>query len=196
MILGCIFISLAIIASGFIPAQVSADNGEVPLDLQAKLLLTALTYDKNMEKRTNGKLDIGIIYFPWFEQSKEEALDFSKTLKTFKNKKIGGRTFNVCLFTYDGDAGLKEKIAEQHIDVLFIAGGANDMVREVVGVTRSKQILSGTSKADHVNSCGVSLAVGLKENKPKIYLNLSSAKAEGSDFSAKFLRIAEIVDSK
>jgi hypothetical protein len=196
MILGFIFISLAIIASGFIPAQVSADNGEVPLNLQAKLLLTALTYDKNMEKRANGKLDIGILYFPWIEQSKEEALKFSKTLKTFQDKKIGGRTFHVFLFTYEGDAGLKEKIDENHIDVLFITGGKKDMVKEIVRVTQSKQVLSATSKADHVNSCGVSLAVGLKENKPKIYLNLSSAKTEGSDFGAKFLRIAEIVNKK
>jgi len=41
----------------------------------------------------------------------------------------------------------------------------------------------------------VTMAVGLKDNKPKIYLNLSSAKSEGADFSAKFLRVAEIVDS-
>ena len=98
--------------------------------------------------------------------------------------------------SYDGDSGLKEKIDENHIDVLFIAGGKKDMVKEIVRVTQSKQILSATSKVDHVTSCGVSLAVGLKENKPKIYLNLSSAKGEGCDFSAKFLRIAEIVDNK
>jgi len=38
-----------------------------------------------------------------------------------------------------------------------------------------------------------SMSVGLKANKPKIYLNLSSAKVEGADFSAKFLRIVEII---
>ena len=32
-----------------------------------------------------------------------------------------------------------------------------------------------------------------KDKKPKLYLNLSSAKKEGADFSAKFLRVAEIV---
>ena len=196
MVLGCIFISLAIITFGFVPTQVCADNGEAPLDLQAKLLLTALTYDKNMEKRANGKLDIGILYFPWIEKSKQDALNFSTTLKTFKDKKIGGRIFEIFLFTYDGDAGLKKRIEENHIDVLFIAGGKKDMVKEVIRITQLKQILSATSKADHVTSCGVSLAVGLKENKPKIFLNFSSSKAEGCDFSAKFLRIVEIVDNK
>ena len=40
------------------------------------------------------------------------------------------------------------------------------------------------------------MAVGLKDNKPKIYLNHAAAQSEGADFSAKFLRIAEIVVGK
>ena len=63
-------------------------------------------------------------------------------------------------------------------------------------VTQSEKILSCTCKAEYVTSCGVTMAVGLKDNKPKIYLNLSSAKREGADFSAKFLRVAEIVEKK
>ena len=37
---------LALISGGGIPTPASADNGNIPLDLQAKLFLTALTYDK------------------------------------------------------------------------------------------------------------------------------------------------------
>ena len=37
------------------------------------------------------------------------------------------------------------------------------------------------------------MAVGYKDHNPKIYLNLASAKAEGADFNAKFLRVANIV---
>ena len=186
---------LALITGG-IPAPASADNGNIPVDLQAKLFLTALTYDKNLEKRANTQLDIGILYFPWSAKSKEEALSFSKTLKIFKDKKISGRNFKVLLLTYNGDGGFKEKIADKHVDVLFIAGGEEPMVREAIKVTQAEKILSCTSRAKYVTTCGVTMAVGLKDNKPKIYLNLSSAKREGADFSAKFLRVAEIVDNE
>ena len=70
------------------------------------------------------------------------------------------------------------------------------MVRDSIKVTQSEKILSCTSKAEYVTTCGVTMAVGLKDNKPKIYLNLTSAKLEGADFSAKFLRVAEIVGEK
>ena len=194
-IVSCI-VSLAIIAHGFIPNQAAADNGNVPLDLQAKLLLTALTYDKNMQKKTDEQLDIAILYFPWIKQSREEAENFSKTLEQFKDKQIGGRSFNTLLLSYNGDAGFKEKIAGKHVEVLFIAGGTEPQLKEITRVTREAKILSCTSKSEYVSAYGVTIGVGMKDNKPKIYLNLSSAKSEGADFSAKFLRVAEIVEKE
>jgi len=187
---------VAVITCGVIPRSASADNGSVPPELQAKLFLTALTYDKNLEKEAEKQLDIGILYFPESPQSKEEALNLSKTLEGFKDKKISGRSFQTLILTYDGNGGLKKKIVDEHIDVLFIARGEKKLIEEVLKVTRSEKILSCTGKAEYVTTCGVTMAVGLKDNKPKIYLNLSSAKREGADFSAKFLRVAEIVDSE
>jgi len=187
---------LTFITVGVIPFSASADNGNVPPELQAKLFLTALTYDKNLDKHPGTNIDIAILYFPWSAQSKEEALNFSKTLEMFQDKKISGRNFNVSLLTYNGDGGFKEKIAEKHVDVLFIVGGEEPMVREITKVTQSAKIVSCSSRAQYVTTCDVTMAVGLKDNKPKIYLNLSSAKGEGADFSAKFLRVAEIVDSE
>jgi len=187
---------VAVLTCGVIPLTASADNGNVPPELQAKLFLTALTYDKHLEKRAHAQVDIGILYFPESLQSKEEALNLSKTLEGFKDKKIRGRSFQTVILTYEGNGGLKKKIVDEHIDVLFIARGEKQLVEEVLKVTQAEKILSCTSKAEYVTTCGVTMAVGLKDNKPKIYLNLSSAKREGADFSAKFLRVAEIVDNE
>jgi len=186
----------ALITGGMIPPSASADNGNVPPELQAKLFLTALTYDKNLEKKDTAELNIGLLYFPESAQSREEILNFSRTLEGFKDKKISGRSFHTVILTYEDNGGLKKKIVDEHIDVLFIARGVKQLVHEVLKVTQSEKILSCSSKAAYVTTCGVTMAVGLKENKPKIYLNLSSAKREGVDFSAKFLRVAEIVEKE
>lgn len=180
-----------------VATQLSPVNGKVlSPNLQTKLLLTALTYEKNLKDKAVDQIDIGILYFPWFEQSKKEAKSFVKALKILQDKKIEGRSFNVFLFTYNGDAGIKEKIAGKHIEVLFIVGGEKRMLKEIIELTQKEKILSWTNNTEYVTSCGVTMGVGLKENKPKIYLNFSSAQREGVDFSAKFLRIAEIVDNK
>jgi hypothetical protein len=188
-----IFIGI-LIALCSIPVPAAGDNGDVPLDLQAKLFLTALTYDKNLEKRADALLNIGIVYFTDVPQSKKEAENFSNTLEEFKDKKISGRSFTTALLTYNGNGDLKKKIVEKEIDVVFISRGEKQQVEKLLKLTQTEKILSCTSKAEYVTTCGVTMAVGLKDNKPKIYLNLSSAKRERADFSAKFLRVAEIVD--
>ena len=187
---------VTVVACGVIPRTASADNGNVPVDLQVKLILTALTYDKSLETRANGQLNIGILYFPESSQSEKEANQFVKTLDGFKDKKISGRSFNGTLLSYADNGGLRKKIIDKNIDVLYIVHGKKELIDKVLKVTRSEKILSCTCKAELVTSCGVTMAVGLKDNKPKIYLNLSSAKSEGADFSAKFLRVAEIVGKK
>ena len=192
----CSVFTLAIALLAFIPPNISADNGKAPFDLQAKLLLNALTYYKNLESGTTSQFDIAIVYFPWSKQSKEEAVTFSQILKSFEDKKFSGRNFNVLLFTYNGDYGLKEKLAGKNVEVLFISGEEEQMIREITQLTRTDKILSCTSNAKFVTSGSVTMAVGLKENRSKIYFNLSSANDEGADFSAKFLRIVEIVDEE
>jgi hypothetical protein len=186
----------AVMLFGMIPTPLSADNGNVPPELQAKLFLTALTYDKHLEKRAESQLNIGIVYFTDAPKSKKEAENFSKTLEAFKEKKISGRNFNTTLLAYNGNGDLKQKIVDEQIDAVFIAKGEKHQVKKLIKLTQAEKILSGTSKAEYVATCGVTMAVGLKDNKPKIYLNISSAKREGADFSAKFLRVAEIVDEE
>ena len=184
---------ITLITLGFMPATVSSDNGDVPVELQAKLLLTALTYDKNLSKGEDETLRIGLLYFPDVNQSKKEALEFYKVLESFKDKKVRGLNLSTVLFACNGCSNLRSKISAKHIDVLYISKAKKEVVKDVIKVTQSTKVLSLTSTASYVSMYGISMAVGLKDNKPKIYLNLSSTKAEGADFSAKFLRVVEIV---
>ena len=183
----------ALLMWGIIPISLSADNGDVPFDLQAKLILTALTYDKNLQEKPDKHLKIGVLYFPPTPQSQEEGMEFLKTLNGFKDKKISGLNFDTAIFTYTDISMLKKDITDNTIDLLYLARGDTKTITDVIGLTRSEKILSCTSRAEYVTTCGVTMAVGLKDNKPKIYLNRSSAQLEGAEFSAKFLRIAELV---
>ena len=82
------------------------------------------------------------------------------------------------------------------LDLLYISSGRKSIIRNVTKLTQSKQVFSFASHPEYVAECGVSMTVDYQEHSPKIHLNLSSAKAEGADFNAKFLRIANIVDEQ
>jgi len=184
---------ITLIAFGLFPPPASAAEVKVPVDLQAKLFLTALTYDKNLKERADNQLKIRIVYFPEVSQSKEEALHFSRVLEGFKDKKVSGLSIDSFLLAYNNNDDLKNKISFEKINVLYLAPGIKKDIKGITKVTQSEKVLSFTSVAEYVTKCGISMAIGLKANRPKIYLNLSSARAEGADFSAKFLRVVEIV---
>jgi len=139
-----------------------------------------------------------------FAQASEDFSDFAEldleellnttVISASKREQKLSEAPNATLLAYNGNGDLKQKIVDEQIDVVFIAKGEKHQVKKLLELTQSEKILSCTSKAEYVATCGVTMAVGLKDNKPKIYLNLSSAKREGADFSAKFLRVAEIVD--
>jgi hypothetical protein len=173
-----------------------AQDKEVPLNLQVKHLFTALEYDKNFSIRMDDSLIIGILYFPEKTHSRREALELYKALKAYKSKTPANLKMRTFIFSCGSINSLESIISIDKIDLLYIASGRKSVIRNVTKVTQSKKVFSFTSHPEYVSECGVSMAVGYKEHNPKIHLNLSSAKAEGADFNAKFLRIANMVDEQ
>jgi hypothetical protein len=173
-----------------------AEDKEVPLNLQVKNLFTALEYDKNFSTRMEDTLIIGILYFPEEPNSRREALELYKVLKAYKSEPLVNLQMSAFLFSCGSISSLESIISIDKIDLLYISSGRKNIIRNMTKVTQSKKVFSFTSHPEYVSECGVSMAVGYKDHNPKIYLNLSSAKAEGADFNAKFLRIANIVEEK
>jgi len=172
---------------------VTAEEINPTVGLEAKLLLTALTYDKNLKKDTVKELIIGLLCFPEDESSEKQAGDFGKALEKYKDMTVKGMKFKTVLFDYNSPGQLKDKIKSEKINVLYISSCTRDMVSNVAKVAKSAKVLTYSSSGDYVTDCGVSMAIVFKKNKPKIYLNISSAKAEGRNFGAKFIRIVNLV---
>lgn len=88
---------------------------------------------------------------------------------------------------------LDEVAKEKKISVLYITNDGTNMPKGISQVTQSKKILTITGRVDYVNQ-GISVGLGVKEEKPKIVINLSSAKAEGSNFSANLLKVCKVIN--
>ena len=113
----------ALLMWGFSASTLCADNGDVPLDLQAKLLLTALTYNKTLQEKPEQHLKVGVLYFPLTPQSQGEATEFFTTLKGFKDKKISGLSFDTSILAYTDISILKKDISDNKINLLYLARG-------------------------------------------------------------------------
>jgi len=183
-----LFLAAALLA----PAASAVETG-MPIDLQAKLFLTALTFDKNLQRRSGARLCIGILYFAEVPQSEREAIGFQRALKAFENRTVNGLPLETITLRYSSADELGRAIESQGIGVLYIAAGTIEKVRHVTAITQAKKTLSIAGLPEYVVRGSVSMVVGYKLNRPKIYVNHQSSRAEGAEFSAKFLRVADIL---
>ncbi len=172
---------------------VSAQETGVPLDLQAKLFLSALTYDKSLLRDSDGVLTVGILYVAGAARSEKKAQSFRAILERYKDKKVSGLVLKTVMCGCAEVDAFRRSIKQDAFDVVYMAPGMKPLVRRLSMVTRTEKVFTFTSEIEYVAEGGLSMAVGVENNKPKLYLNLDAARAEGADFNSRLLRIVRIV---
>ncbi|MCX6139198.1 MAG: YfiR family protein [Ignavibacteriales bacterium] len=86
--------------------------------------------------------------------------------------------------------GMKAKSgSEVGGDVVYVAAGATPPK----AASAKAGILSVSASTAFVEKGQVSVAIGLEDGKPKIYVNLGQLKAEKHELSADLLKLAKII---
>lgn len=81
------------------------------------------------------------------------------------------------------------------VDVFYLAPmRAADIVR-IATTARTRHIRTMTGERDFV-VLGASVAIGVRDDRPHIIINLEAAKAEGAAYPAQLLQLAEIVKGR
>jgi hypothetical protein len=164
----------------------------VPPRIQIPILLKVLTYDRNFEKKVGDTLVIGILYDSQDEDSKKIKEKVSDVLDSLSGKTVKDVPFTYVDLDYSSKNSLKNSIESKKVDVLYIAPAGIGYLKSIVQISQKYKILTITGAPDYVKK-GISVGIGLKEKKPEIWINLSSAKAEGSDLPANLLRLCKVI---
>ncbi len=187
LIIGTVFLLFSV-------SHLHADHHvKIPAELEAKLILTALAYDRNLVRNGADEFVLGVFYLKNSSESEKEAKIFFETLSAYKDKLIRGLRIKTFLYGYETVADFKQKAKTMSADSAYITATKKTLLEEITGFTRKESILTITGNVSYVKENRLSIAVGAKDEKPRIYLNLNSAIAEGADFDSRFLRVADIV---
>lgn len=162
----------------------------LPEELQVPLFLKILTYDRSLETKVKDTIRIGVLYFPKDDQSKKNRDAILENLKLNQDKTINGVPFSFTAIELSAEEKKDEMV--RGINVLYVTSDGSNMIKEILQISRARKILTITGRVDYVNF-GVSVGLGVKEEKPQIVINLSSVRAEGSDFSANLLRLCKVI---
>jgi hypothetical protein len=174
-------------------SHLAGEETRVPFDLQAKLLLKILTFDRNLDKRADSAVVVGIVYKPGSEESEKARSEFSKALEKYSGKRVKGFPVSHISLKYVSRSDLAAEVKTHGVSVFYVTPGDSVYLKEIIKVARENSVLTATAVAKYVGN-GISIGIGLKENKPEITINLSSTKAEACDFSSQLLKLARVIE--
>ncbi len=86
------------------------------------------------------------------------------------------------------DAKFRKELISQKVSVAILVIEDKSDLKGVVSVIRDLKINSICSDENRLND-EIAFAIGVKGNKPKLFVNLRIAKLEGSDYSGKLLTL-------
>ncbi len=146
-----------------------SQNMPVPENIQAALIPKVLKFSPNISRKP--KIRILIVYDNKSVNSKND----------FINELAGSMDIKAIL-----PEALENNIS--NCDLVYFMPG----IQMKSSLCKTYKVLSITGISQYVESGQVSLALGLENNKPKIFINLSSLDKEGQSLSSEILRIATV----
>lgn len=175
-----------------LPSPAHAEKMALAADKQVPLLLKILTYDRQFEQKAGSEVVIGIVYAAADADSAPAMESLSATLSGFAGKTVKKLPIKYWQIPYSTPDRLEAIVKEKGINVLYVCPGNDKNLPAIVKLAHGGRITTLTGIPEYVKK-GLSVGVGERSGKPQIYINLDASKAEGSDFDASLLRIAEVV---
>ncbi len=166
----------AILGTGLILICFSLLSQEVPFDLQAKLILKILEFDKNFD-RFGDPIKIGV--------SSDEVLNGLNALKD--SLSIKGKKFVA-----------EKMIALADISrykVVYIDTNWSSEYKNAAKKAIENRCLMFARDENAVINGGAAISFKTVDGKPKIVLAIAAAKEMGSEFPANFLQLAITIGS-
>jgi len=160
----------------FLLPSVLSGQEAVPLDKQVDLLLKAISYDRNLEKRTQGTIHIGVIHQQGAEAADGIAAAFNAA------DQVKQLTVEAKSISFISVKALLELVDEKGFNVFFVHSSAGRALSSIQQVTRGKKILSLAGDRQQVER-GLALGVYLNKGVPRLVVNQRAAQIEGLDLA-------------
>lgn len=162
----------------------------VPLDTQITLLARIIQFDRSFEARSDDGLVVGILFRPDLPGSVAVKDRIATMVRDGGILDAVGR--KPIVVPVEMSSSLGATLHSTGIDVLYVAPLEGPDLAGLPAETRRLQILTCSGVPGYVSQ-GLAVGLGLDDGAPRILINTSAARAEGSDFRPGLLKMAQIV---
>jgi hypothetical protein len=154
---------------------------EVPVSVQLSLYHKIWKLDRSLGTRP--ELVVAVLYqdsYAASTEAKAAVVAWSGTSRV--------RCIYVPLDQKSSEALLQAVVA----DVFYVAPMRGADIEQIARIARARQIRTMSGLTEYV-LIGLSVGIGVRNDRPRIMINLDAARAEGAAYQAQLLQMAEIV---
>jgi hypothetical protein len=162
---------------------------------QAALVLRVLNYDRNIARRSAGRVSILVLYRTGHAASEAEQRALLGALNQLVSRMhVSGMRARAIAIPYTNRASLEQTLRSQHAAAIYVSAGLEDSVSDIMTATRAGQALSMT-KSDASVRRGLSIGFVQHGSRVDLLINMCAAQAEGARLHADVLQLAQVLRS-
>jgi hypothetical protein len=170
----------------FTPAVARAQDMDVPVQMQVALFLKVLTFDRNLVISPASEIVVGVVFQSGYRSS-VNAKNIAMTAL-----QVTGNSRKIRAIAIDLDKeSLGTALPRYTPSVLYVAPLRAVEIGDLATIARNANVTTVTGVPQYV-ALGLAISVRLQGERPKLVINAEAAKAEGADFSAELLKLAQI----
>jgi YfiR/HmsC-like len=179
-----VLLSLLVILSTALTPAAIGEPSPIPARVQILLFSKIWMFDRSVAG--DDQIVMAILYQSTFRasaQAKDQMID------AVRAEGLKVRCVPVAL---DDVEDLSRQLQQVQAGVFYVTEMRGIDILDVIDVSRARHIKTITVVARYLEA-GVAIGLRVRSDKPVIVVNLSAAKAEGSDLTGQLLKVATII---
>ena len=169
----------------------SRADARVPMPLQAQLAGRLGTFDRNFQARAGGVARVLALYKSSSAESQAAAKGFASAI--LELRQVAGLTATVEVAPLDDGAKLAAKCRADKVAIVYLSVGLEQETPLIARALVGADVLTIGPTAQYATN-GAVVAFDIEEARPKLIINLRSAKAQNVAFKADLIKLARIVE--
>jgi YfiR/HmsC-like len=178
------FFALLVVLSAAITPAVNGQTSPIPARVQLLLFSKIWMFDRSVAE--NDQIVMAVLYQSTFRASSESK---DQLIAAVRADGLKIRCVPVAL---DDVEHMTRDLENVKADVFYVTEMRGVNILDVVHVSRARHIKTITV-VDGYLDLGIAIGLRVRNDKPVIVVNLSAAKAEGSDLTAQLLSVSTVI---
>jgi hypothetical protein len=182
---------LAALAAGVSPARARAQElMDVPLAIQIPLFVKVLSFDRQLHERAGVELTFAVAFQGGNRASVAVKDEVLRLLTAERSALDGIAIVGVAIDLDSLDFATHLRATEAHAVYVTPLRGID--IGRLAASARSAGVTTISGVPRHISQ-GLSVGVRVQGERPRLIINVRSARLEGADFSADLLRLAQVI---